>query len=351
MEQPEYWANPADSKYWEDVNEGDQLPELDYPVTTKVLIAGVVGTRDFMPYHHNSQYVKEFTAGRDMFLNTMHHMALMGRFATDWSGPDSDIRRMTLQMLIPVCPGDSVKVEGKVTRKYREGDDYRAEVEVLENTQLGVSARSTVTFAMTSREGGPAKPRLRFEQPRVDPNPDMPDFARAWLGNVSPPSWCAYPISDSQIMYWCDMVEDGNPLYVDGEYARKGRYGGVIAPWHSLLTWTMGRPGHTGVNSEAPDAGEPHRKPWPPREQQRAMAFSPPGTTETIATNSVQEYGPPLRPGDRIYTTGQVVTCTPLKETRFGKGYFQTILTSVYNQRDEIVGTNLFTLLRYGIKD
>jgi len=351
MEPPEYWANPAHSRYWEDVQEGDQLPELEYPVTTKVMIMAVAGARDFMPYHHDSQYTKQFTAGRDMFMNTMHHQALSGRFCTHWTGPESDIRRMTLQMLIPVCPGDLVTVQGAVVRKYREGDDHRIEIDVQENVPLGVSARSTVTLAMPSREKGPVKPRWHLDKPRVEPNPDMPDFARAWLGTVTPPNWAAYPVSLPQIMYWCDMVEDGNPLYVDGPYARASRYGGVIAPWHALQTWAMGRAGHTGVNAEAPDAWAPQRKPWPPKTEQRSMPFNPPGTTETVATNAVQEYGPPLRPGDRVYTTTEVVTCSPLKQTRFGKGYFQTILTSFYNQRDELVGTNLFTLLRYGIKE
>ena len=42
---------------------------------------------------------------------------------------------------------------------------------------------------------------------------------------------------------------------------------------------------------------------------------------------------------------------TLLKQTRLGPGYFQTNLDTYYNQRHEIVGTNVFSLLRYGVKD
>jgi acyl dehydratase len=78
---------------------------------------------------------------------------------------------------------------------------------------------------------------------------------------------------------------------------------------------------------------------------------TPPGARETIAQGATQQYGKPLRPGDRVYQTTEVVNCSPLKKTRLGPGYFQTNLDTFYNQRDEIVGTNLFALLRYGVKD
>ena len=121
-----------------------------------------------------------------------------------------------------------------------------------------------------------------------------------------------------------------------------------------LITWSMGRAGRMGVDPSAPDVDLPERKPWPPVEAgigARGGIFTPPGATDTIATKSIQTYGTPLRPGDRVYSTAELVDCSPLKKTRLGLGYFQTNLSTYYNQRDEIVGTNLFTLLRYGVKD
>jgi acyl dehydratase len=158
-------------------------------------------------------------------------------------------------------------------------------------------------------------------------------------------------VSEAQILYWCDMVEDANPLYVDGDYARKSRHGGVIAPPVGLITWGMQRAGHQGVDFEAPDCDAPARRPWPPRNAARSGYKSPPGATETIAQGSAQAYGVVLRPGDRVYARSEVVNCSPRKQTRLGPGWFQTNLDTYYNQRHEIVGTNVFTLLRYGVKD
>jgi len=54
-----------------------------------------------------------------------------------------------------------------------------------------------------------------------------------------------------------------------------------------------------------------------------------------------------VRLGDRLYTRSEVANCTSLKRTRVGEGYFVTVLTSFYNQRDELVGTSQYAFFRY----
>ena len=146
------------------------------------------------------------------------------------------------------------------------------------------------------------------------------------------------------------MVEDNNPLYADTEYARKSRHKGLIAPPMGLISWNMGRAGRQGVDFEKPDANCPERAPWPPKDASAKGGGmpAPPGTTDTIAQGSVQSYGAPLRPGDRVFSTNEILNCSPKKQTKLGPGYFQTNLQTFYNQKGDIVGTNLFTLLRYG---
>lgn len=343
----------VDFKHWEDVSEGEQLPPIDFPITLKTLVAGVAGTRDFMPYHHDDSACEPLGI-RAMFVNTMFNQAFYGRFATDWCGPESDFRATTLRMTGQLCPGDMAHCEGEVTRKYRDGDDYLVDIDMQTRNHLGVTSMSSATMAMPSREGGPVRPRTSLDKPTMEADADMPAEAQEWLGKESPKMPGAYPVSEAQIMYWADMVEDMNPLYEDTEYARNSRHGGVIAPPMALITWTMGRPGRTGVDRDHPDYRYPDRRPWPPPRTADAEApamFTPPGATDTIATNSVQAYGVPLRPNDRVFSTNTLVDCSPLKRTRLGPGYFQTNLTTFYNQKDDIVGTNLFTLLRYGVPE
>jgi acyl dehydratase len=278
----------------------------------------------------------------------MFEQALFARFVTDWSGPDSDFRFTTLQMGVQVCPGDVLLLQGKVVDKNQIDGDCRVTIEMTIANQLGVAARSSATIAMPSEEMGEVRLKKDIGTSTVQVHPNLPDFARPQLGKVSKKSaFAPYPIAESQIMYWCDMVEDANPCYIDGEYARRSRHKGVIAPPVGLITYSMNRPG------QLPDMDNPHHKPWPPilSAPDPDANFTPPGATETIATASAQEYAVPLRPGDRVCTTQEMVNCSPLKRTHLGLGYFQTNLTTYYNQRDEIVGSNLFTLFRYGITD
>jgi acyl dehydratase len=343
----------TESKLWEEVVRGEELPALRFPITVKTLVLAVCGTRDLMPYHHNPAYSISI-GNRGMFVNTMFEQALFGRFVTDWCGPGSDFRATSLQMVGQLVPGDVAELRGRVVKKYRDEHDCVVELELTATNHLGVAARASATLAMPSDVYGDVAPLRALAKPAMPVNPQIPAEARAFLGRVSEPTWGAYPISEVQILYWCDMVEDANPLYVDGEYARKCRHKSVIAPPMGLISWMMGRSGRLGVDMTAPDVDCPERKPWPPVEKvvsSRPVLFTPPGATDTIATRSVQYYGTPLRPGDRVYSTSELLDCSPRKRTALGPGYFQTNLSTFYNQKDQIVGTNVFTLLRYGVRD
>jgi acyl dehydratase len=343
----------TESKLWEEVIRGEQLPLLRFPISVKTLVLAVCGTRDLMPYHHNSAYAKAI-GNPDMFVNTMFEQALFARYVTDWCGPESDFRSTSLQMVGQLIPGDVAEIRGRVVKKYWDGNDCVVEIEMSAENDRGVAARSSATIAMPSDQYGEVKPFLSLQKPDVQVNPGIPDSARERLGKVSPPAWGGYPISEVQLMYWCDMVEDENPLYEDGEYSRKCRHKGVIAPPMGLISWMMGRAGRGGVDPSAPDVDCPLRKPWPPLPASSGTGrrmYTPPGASDTIATRSLQYYGTPLRPGDRVYATSELLDCSPLKRTALGLGYFQTDLTTYYNQKDEVAGTNLFTLLRYGVSE
>jgi hypothetical protein len=334
------------SKLWEDVNEGDELPDLVFgPMTIKSFMLMFAGTRDPNPQHHNREW--NIQAGsRDIFATTPWHQALFARFVTDWSGPDSDFRSTTLGMGIQVCPGDTVTVKGKVAKKYQEAGDYRVLIDITSQTDHGVAARATATLAMPSRKGGDTQVLRSVPKLRVEPHPEMPEWARPHLRQVSPKNGpTAFPVSETQLWYWCEMIENGNPLYTDPEYASGTRHEGIVAPGPSLMVWTFGHA------SQSPDVDNPEHQPWPPVDPNRSRGgggyLEPPNAPFVIATNLEQHYGVPMRPGDRFWSTSEFVNCTPEKRTHLGIGYFTTSMTTYYNQNDEIVANHLFTLYRY----
>ena len=340
-----------DSKFWEDVNEGDRLPELEFgPMTVKSFFIMYAGTRDPNPQHHNTRWNRE-NGSRDMFATTPWHQALFARFVTDWTGPESDFRATNLRMNVQVCPGDKLLLSGQVVKKYQEGDDYRVDVEMASASELGTHSFGSATMAMPSRDSGEVKVLKNVEKLRVEPHPEMPEWAESNLGNVSPrrgPQ--TYPISETQVMYWCDMVHCANPLYTDTEYARNSRHKGLICPPPSLMVWQFGHPGHS-TDQDNPDMF------WPPVEETPAQAAEaaaqPPDGNPTLGlmASSAHEYGVPLRPGDQIFSESEFVNSSPLKKTHLGWGYFMTNMATTYNQRDEIVATTLNTGFRYGVSE
>jgi acyl dehydratase len=73
---------------------------------------------------------------------------------------------------------------------------------------------------------------------------------RALIGHETPPQRNRFPISDEMACDVADAIEDGNPLYVDPEYARRSRFGGLLCP--PLATWKDIAPpiGYFGAGQE-----------------------------------------------------------------------------------------------------
>lgn len=97
-----------------DVNVGDTLPELVYPVTATTVVLGALAARDWRPMHHDKDFAVNRNGTQDIFLNTPNQAAWFERFVTDWTGPYGRLQRMTFRMLGSVFPGDTMVFRGEV---------------------------------------------------------------------------------------------------------------------------------------------------------------------------------------------------------------------------------------------
>jgi len=126
-----------------DVNVGDSLPELPIPLTTSLIVAGAVASRDFTPVHHDKSAAQ--AAGmQDVFMNILTTNGLVGRFVSDWAGPDALIRQVKIRLGTPNLPGDTMTLTGSVTSV--EGDVV--EVEVAGKNAWGNHVTGTVRVAL-----------------------------------------------------------------------------------------------------------------------------------------------------------------------------------------------------------
>ena len=107
------------------VKVGDALPELAIPLTTSLIVSGALASRDFTPVHHDRSAANA-VGMKDVFMNILTTNGLVGRYVSDWAGPNAMIRGVKLRLGAPNHPGDTMTFSGSVAAK--EGDEVRVDV-------------------------------------------------------------------------------------------------------------------------------------------------------------------------------------------------------------------------------
>lgn len=130
-----------------DVKVGDGIPAFELPVTSTVIVAGAIASRDFMPAHHDKDYAQGQGAP-DVFMNILTTNGYVSRFVTDWAGPETQIRKIAIRLGGPAIPGQPLRFEGEVLEKSLDGDEYILSVSVNAANDLGNHATGTVTFSL-----------------------------------------------------------------------------------------------------------------------------------------------------------------------------------------------------------
>ena len=130
-----------------DVSIGDELPELVVPITPTAIIAGAIASRDYQDVHHDRDLAIE-RGSRDIFMNILTTNGYVGRYVTDWAGPEALLASVEIRLGAPNYPGDTMKITGRVKQK----QDGKLTVEVRGANDLGDHVTGTVELTLP-REG------------------------------------------------------------------------------------------------------------------------------------------------------------------------------------------------------
>jgi acyl dehydratase len=101
---------------------------LEVPVTTTMIVAGAIASRDFMPVHHDAVYAKQ-QGSPNLFMNILTSNGYCVRFLTDWAGPEAMVTKLAIRLGVPSFPDDPLRFTGEVTGK-TEGSDGENFVEI-----------------------------------------------------------------------------------------------------------------------------------------------------------------------------------------------------------------------------
>jgi len=144
---------------------------------------------------------------------------------------------------------------------------------------------------------------------------------RSKIGIESAPE--VYEIEKGMIRRFVLAIDDPNPLWQDEKYARKSRYGGIIAPPTFVLT--IGFDELQQVLESIPYGGLLH------------------GSTEL-------ECYQPVRPGDTITVTTKITNIRERQDRKMGRMVFVTLDITYKNQRQELVAKCQQMIIGYKIE-
>lgn len=124
-----------DKLKFDDVNEGDEAPELRHELTRTDLVMYAGASGDFNPMHHDE--VKAQEAGLpSVFGHGMFSMGLLGKAVTDWVGI-GNLKAYKVRFTKQTWPGETLVSSVKVTAKRKEDDENLVDLEVSLANQDG----------------------------------------------------------------------------------------------------------------------------------------------------------------------------------------------------------------------
>ena len=145
------------------------------------------------------------------------------------------------------------------------------------------------------------------------------DELRSKIGIESQPE--VYEIEKGMIRRFVLAIDDPNPLWQDEGYARKKRYGGIIAPPTFVLT--------VGFDEL----------------QQQVLELIPYGSI--LHGSTELECYQPVRAGDTISVTTKITNIRERQDRKMGKMIFVTIDVIYRDQKQELVAKCQQTIIRY----
>ena len=124
----------------------EELPVFDLDVTTTVVVAGAIASRDFMPVHHDRDFAQAQGAP-DLFMNILTSNGYVSRYVTDWAGPDALIHKIAVRLGASAVPGQTMRFTGQVLSVAPEGDREQVEVAVRAANDLGDHVTGSVLLS------------------------------------------------------------------------------------------------------------------------------------------------------------------------------------------------------------
>lgn len=129
----------------DDVDVGEELPVLEIELTPTLIVATAIATRDYQDVHHDRERAQA-SGAKDIFMNILTTNGIVGRFVTDWAGPNALLRKISIRLGAPNFAGDTMRLTGRVAEK--DDADGTVVIEVKGTNSFGDHVTGTVRVAL-----------------------------------------------------------------------------------------------------------------------------------------------------------------------------------------------------------
>lgn len=132
---------------WNSIKVGDEVTPLDVPVTTTLIVAGAIASRDYMPVHHDRDFANS-QGSKDIFMNILTTNGLCVKFLHDWAGPEAMVKKLSIRLGVPSYPNDPLRFTGSVTGKSSADGEGLVEVTFKGTNSLGDHVSGTAVLSL-----------------------------------------------------------------------------------------------------------------------------------------------------------------------------------------------------------
>ncbi|KHO21198.1 MaoC family dehydratase [Mycolicibacterium setense] len=137
----------ATTRAYDAIDVGDEITPLVVPVTTTLIVAGAIASRDYMPVHHDRDFATR-QGSPDIFLNILTTNGLCVKFLHDWAGPEAMVKRLSIRLGVPAFPNDPLRFTGSVAAKSITDGEGLVEVSLKGTNSLGDHVSGTAVLSL-----------------------------------------------------------------------------------------------------------------------------------------------------------------------------------------------------------
>lgn len=142
----------AQQVYFEDVQEGQELPQLVKHPTTRQLVKWAGASGDYYEIHYDKDFAQS-TGLQGCIVHGWLTFSFVAQMVTDWMGSEAFLKKIGVSYRGMHVPKEDITCKGKVTKKYQSGGENIVECDVwAENTEGKKTTPGTAVVALPSRK-------------------------------------------------------------------------------------------------------------------------------------------------------------------------------------------------------